>query len=89
MWYGGKGNTEQGICIPLALDWCSRVVKEQGMLEDLRAAGFWQLHLTRLGGKAKSTPEKKPYVKKGDGGDGQGNIKGEAQAPRRSGRHRG
>ena len=87
VWYGGKGNTAAGICMPLTYDWCKKVLDGQGMpgglgYESLRAAGFWLLRNVP-GGRGFTTPERKRYVKRVEGGDGRGDPK-EARTRRQS-----
>src|ERR1700733_7184237 len=79
VWYGGKGNTAAGLCMPLTYDWCKQVLDGQGMPgglghDSLRAAGFWLLRNVPSG-RGSQTPERKRYVRKDEGGDGRGESK--------------
>jgi hypothetical protein len=74
VWYGGCGNTEQGLCIPLTYDWCRRVINEQGLPtqeEKLLGMGYYRLTL-KTGARGKAASSRKPYTKMADGGDGRG-----------------
>jgi hypothetical protein len=76
VWLGGSGNTAQGLCLPLTYDWCKRVVDRQGLPsspEELRDLGYYQL-IRKTGARGQPLPERQPYIKKGEGGDGRGKL---------------
>lgn len=87
VWFGGEGNTERGLCFPLTYDWCVRVIEAQGLPStehELLDLGYY--HLTgKAGARGKAPKERKPYVKKGEGGDGRGKKLAEQAGPSRYG----
>lgn len=87
VWYGGAGNTPEGSCLPLAYDWCARVIEAQGLPTDaaeLTRLGYY--HLTKkTGARGQVARERKKYFKKDEGGDGRGKKQAGGTDSRREG----